>query len=350
MMRAVVVALLLVTLAGCSSPQPADDPVEVEPSVITDPTMGLNQTGAHIHDYWHGQQRLTIIGEGADADVSGLGPGLAIGVQDEPVRLFQPSSGHVVPQGTASVEVTFSWTDAPDGLDRYGEVSAWVKTAGTNRTERLGAITNGQTLTLETGLPAADLPHQLLSAWAFELRMSADPVTDLLRYKGEPSVEVVAVRGLDLPVFPPHPDHWHGAAEIPLVDAGGQLSYWEDTGDGGPNGMSGPIVFTPASGAIVPGNSSHVLVEVSWSGAVPLQLWYHSATSRTLTLVESSVLTGSAAAGTTATYELPIDDGPDGPYATQSQWEFCVKPAANGPLRTAWLEDYTITAAAVKAA
>ena len=350
-MRPLLAAFAALLLAGCSSaPDPEPLPAAA-PDVITDPAMGLNQTGAHIHDYWKGQDRLTIIGEDAEPDESGLGPGLA-GGPDVPVRAFQPSSGHVVPQGTSSVEVTFTWADAGDGLDSYGEVSAWVKTAGTNLTERLGAAENGQTLVLETGLPAADLPHQLLSAWVFELRMSADPTTGVLRFKGDVAVDVVAVRGLDLPIFPAHPDHWKGASEIALVDGAGQLSYFADLGDGGCDGMSCPQVFTPRSGAIVPGNSSHVTVEITWTGPVTLQLWYHSATSRELALADGAFMAaGGPVAGGQATYELPTGDGPDGPYATQSQWEFTVLPvgAPGGATRTAWMADYTITAKAVRA-
>ena len=339
--RLSVLLLAALVLAGCSSPSPEPEAGD-QPSVITDPTMGLNQTGAHIHDYWHGSDRLVIIGDGAEGDESGLGPGFATG-NDIEVRTFKPSSGHVVPQGTAGVEVTFTWTDAADGLDSYGEVSLWVKTAGTNASERIGATGNGQTIAIETGEPDADLPHQLLSAWAFELRMSTPADGTHLRFKGEVAVKVEALRGLPLPVFPAHPDHWKGASEIPLVEASGTLSYWEDTGDGGSNGMSGPVTCTPASGAIVPSNSSHVAVEVTWDGAIALELWYHSATSRDLAMVEPT----SEGQGT-ATYELPIGDGPDGPYAKQSQWEFTVKPAANGPLRTTWFEGYTLTAKAVK--
>lgn len=336
-----VLLVAAVLASGCSSPAPADEPQDVAPGVITDPTMGLDQTGAHIHDYWGGKDRLVIIGEDAPADESGLGPGFAM-AGDIPVREFRPSSGHVVPQGTASVEVTFSWTDAEDGLDSYSEPTAYVKTAGTNATQRLGLTENGGTLVLETGLPAADLPHQLLSAWAFELRMSASPDTNVLRFKGVVSLHVEAVRGLELPVFPAHPDRWNGSEEIELVDAEGELAYWEDTGDGGSNGMSGPVVFTPASGAIVPGDAWHVAVRVTWSGSIPMELWYHSAASRTMAVAEPTT-TGDGE----ALYELAVD-GPDGPYAAQSQWEFTVKPAASGPLRTAWFVDYAIRAAAVR--
>jgi hypothetical protein len=341
--RTLATVVAFVLLAGCSDAPPADPPQVEGPGVITDPTMGLDQTGAHIHDYWGGEERLVIIGDDAPADESGLGPGFAT-AGEVPVREFRPSSGHVVPQGTASVEVTFSWTDAEDGLDQYSQPTAYVKTAGTNATERLGETENGGTLVLETGLPAADLPHQLLSAWAFELRMSAAPDTGVLRFKGVVSLHVEAVRGLELPVFPPHPDHWNGSAEIRLVDAEGTLAYWEDTGDGGSNGNSGPVVFTPTSGAIVPVNASHVAVVVAYTGQFPLELWYHSATSRELAVAEPT-----ASEPGQVTFELPVADGGDGPYATQSQWEFTVKPVANGPLRTAWFTQYTITATAIKA-
>lgn len=339
-MRVALVAVALL-LAGCTSSPAPVTPVEEAPDVITDPAVGLNQTGAHIHDYWKGQDRLLIIGDGAEGDESGLGPGFAT-ANDIPVRMVQPASGHVVPQGTARVEVTFRWTDASDGLDMYSAPTAYVKTAAANATELLGATENGQTLVLETALPAADLPHQLLSAWAFELRMSAAPDTGVLRFKGEVQVQVEAVRGLELPIFPPHPDPWKGSSELPLVDAQGQLSYWEDTGDGGSNGMSGPVIFTPASAAIVPNNASLVRVEVTYTGQLPVELRYHGSDSRTM-----AAGTPVATQPGVLLYELAVKQNGDGPYATQSQWEFTVVPSAAGPLRTAWFVEYTITASAV---
>lgn len=343
--RVRIAVLLLVPallLAGCaSSPAPAA-PVEDAPGIITDPTMGLNQTGAHIHDYWKGLDRLVIIGDGAAGDETGLGPGFASG-NDIPVRMFQPASGHVVPQGTARVEVTFAWTDASDGLDMYGSPTVYVKTAANNATQLLGATENGQTLMLETDLPAADLPHQSLSAWAFELRMSAAPDTGVLRFKGEVQVQVEAVRGLDLPVFPAHPDPWKGANELPLLNGTGQLAYFEDLGDGGCNGMACPVVFTPTSGAIVPGNASLVRVTVTYTGPLAPELRYHGSDSRTMAAPGS--FTGQPGL---LIYDLPVEKNGDGPYASQSQWEFTVVPSAAGPLRTGWFVDYTITATAVQ--
>jgi hypothetical protein len=340
--RPLAALAVVVLLAGCSSPSGDEAPVVDEPTVITRPDDFANSTaaGSHIHDYWGGKDRLTVVdlthpGGGEE----GTGPGFASG-QDVVVRTFQPESGHVVPQGTASVEVTFTWTD--DQLDSYTDPMLWMKTAGQNATERIGPVVNGEMLAIEVGAPAADLPHQLLSAWVFELRMaSPDPMP--LRFKGSVSLKVDAVRGLPLPVFPAHPDHWQGQADLELVHAEGQLSYSEDTGDGGCNGMSCPQLIRPESGRIVPTDAYLVRVEITTGGQQALELQYHSGLQREFMVAEPT----SEKPGLMV-YEILVEHGGDGPYATQSQWEFTVVPATTGPLRTAWFADYTFDAVAVK--
>lgn len=334
----VVVAVLL--LAGCTSDPAPLAPVVEEPGVITDPSFGLNQTGAHIHDYWGGGDRVTVLdATHPGGDEPGTGPGLA-GGQDVEVRSFQPVSGDVVPQGTARVEVTLTWTDAE--LDSYTAPVLYVKTAGMNQSSSFGAVESGVPLAFETGAADADLPHQLLSAWLFELRMSSpDPAP--LRFKGAVTIKADAVRGLPLPVFPPHPDPWGDGNEIALVDGSGQLSYFEDLVDGGCNGLSCPTLFRPFSGAIVPTDARHVAVEVTYTGQVPLQLHYHSASSREMAAAQPVTTQGGL-----LVYELALDHDGDGPYAQQSQWEFTVLPAETVAARTAWTADYTITAKAVR--
>lgn len=337
-----VPVLLIASLAGCADDAPAPEPEAAAPDVITDPTMGLNDTGAHIHDYWGGGDRVTVVdATHPGGDEPGTGPGLASG-QDVVVRTFQPEPGDVVPQGTVAMEVTLSWVE--DELDSYTAPSLWLKTAGTNATTEVAQVENGVPVTLEANAPDADLPHQVLSAWLFELRMgSPDPAP--LRFKGAVTLKAEALRGDEpLPLFPAHPDRWNGTNELPLLQAGGQLSYWQDTGDGGCNGLSCPQVLRPASGAIVPHDAAYVRVELTVDSptTIALQLLYHTALAR-----EFDTVAGESAGGT-VTFQLPLLDGGDGPYATQSQWEFTVVPAETGAVRTAWFADYTITATAVK--
>lgn len=335
-------ALLAVALAGCSSPSTGEDASAPAPVVITRPDDFRNATapGSHIHDYWGGQDRLTVVDlSHPGGDEPGTGPGFAAGA-DVVVRAFQPDALHVVPQGTAAVEVTFTWTDAQ--LDSYRAPALWMKTAGQNETEEVAAVENGQPVTIEVGLPDADLPHQLLSAWMFELRMSSpDPAP--LRFKGAVSLKVDAVRGLELPVFPPHRDFWGGASELPLVEGGGQLSYFQDLGDGGCNGVSCPQVFRPGSGLVVPQDAYLVRATLTYTGPWELELQYHSGLDRGFQRADPTTRESGR-----HTFEILVNGGGDGPYATQSQWEFTVLPPAVGPLRSSWMSDYTLEAVAVR--
>lgn len=337
-----LLAVAAVLLSGCSGSPDGEAAAEPEPIVITRPDDFTNATapGSHIHDYWGGQGRITVVdATHPGGDAPGTGPGFASG-PDVKVRSFQPDSGHVVPQGTAAVDITFTWTDAE--LDAYADPVLWLKTAGQNATEEVAPVTNGEPVTIETGLADADLPHQLLSAWLFELRMSSpDPMP--LRFKGAVSLKVEAIRGLPLPVFPPHPDRWLGAQELPLVESTGQLSYLEDLGDGGCNGMSCPQVFRPGSGRVVPSDAYLVHVTLTYGGARDLDLHYHTGLEREFLLAEPISRMGGV-----ATYEILVGDGGDGPYATQSQWEFTVLPPAAGPVRTTWASDYEVTAVAAR--
>lgn len=343
-MRAALVAAIvaLSLLAGCSSPAEPPAPAADQPVVVTAPDDLVNATapGSHIHDYWGGKDRVTVVDlTHPGGDAPGTGPGFASG-PDVVVRSFQPESGHVVPQGTAAVEVTFTWTDAQ--LDSYTAPVLWLKTAAQNATEEVAAVESGKPVTIETGAPDADLPHQLLSAWLFELRMSSpDPMP--LRFKGSVTLKVDAVRGLPLPVYPPHPDLWQGATELPLLAADGELSYLEDLGDGGCDGMSCPQVFRPESGRTVPEDAYLVRAVLRSSDPRGLELHYHSGLQREFQRAEPTT-----SANGEAVYEILVDGGGDGPYSSQSQWEFTVLPPAAGAVRSTWMASYSLEVKATR--
>ncbi len=323
------------------------------PDIITDPSdYSYNATrDAHIHDYWGQLDRLTVVdfahpGGGA----KGTGPGYANG-EDIEVRSFQPVSGSVFPQGTAAVEITFSWVD--DELDSYTAPTVWMKTANQTSTMKVGAIATGEVVLLNVTAGDADLPHQLLSAWLFELRMSS-PEPMPLRFKGAVHLKVDAIRGLDILPFPAHPDAWQGAMELPLLEFSGSLTYFEDVQDYGCNGAECPEIIRPASGAIVPHNATTVRVTLTYTDPTQagptLVLYYHSGTSREY---EEAIPTTYAYSPTSssrdAVYELEVGEGGDGPYALQSQWEFTVVPAQLvGPLRYGAMIDYSLEATVLR--
>ncbi|MFA5944737.1 MAG: hypothetical protein WC876_09750 [Candidatus Thermoplasmatota archaeon] len=328
-------AMAAFLMAGCSSTSPSADAPSESITTVTNPAdFTGNASGAHLHDYWQGGERLVVMETthpGGTAE--GAGPGVANG-ESVPVMEFRPDSGHVVPQGASSVEVTLGWLDAVG--DSYVAPQLWVKTAARNESQVVGPIESGQTVSVTSSNLDNDLPHQLLSAWVFELRMSSpDPMP--LRFKGSVSIKVEAIKGLDIPLYPAHPDRWQGQNALPLLQGEGSLTYFEDPIDHGCNGQSCPQIFVPDDGAIVPYDSAWVEVVLESGGALPVELAYHGGATR-----EFQVAQPIATQGAARTYELPIE-GADGPYAQQSQWEFTVVPSDMAPVALAAETNYVLT-------
>lgn len=333
-MRLAPLAVACLVLAGCSS-GPATTSTTEDPILVTRPDDFSNATGAnadkpHLHDYWGGQDRLLLL----DVDGTNPQPGF-VGGADVPIQTWQPDSGSVVPQGTASVEVTFTWT--PESTDVHGPTSLWVKTAANNQTTLVGPIEAGQTVAVPSTNAANDLPHQLLSAWTFELHAEPDPTLGAVRFKAPVHAKVEVVRGLDIPLYPGHPDRWNGASELLLLDDAQTLAYMQDPGDGGCDGLSCSRVHVPADGAIVPPETSFVLAELTVArGATGIALAYHGAEGRSFQVAEPT-----STEGNTRTYLLPVEANADGPYAIQSQWEFTTRITGPVPDGVAF-EDYTL--------
>ncbi len=335
-MRVALATAFVLLLSGCSAPAPPPDVPSETITTVTNPAdFTGNTTGAHLHDYWQGQRQIIVLEAfhpGGTAE--GAGPGVAEGASVS-VMEFRPESGSVVPQGAASVEVTLTWTDAPG--DSYLDPELWLKTAAQNESHPIAFIESGQMVSVPSTNLDNDLPHQLLSAWVFELRMSSpDPFP--LRFKGSVAAKAEAVRGLDIPLYPAHPDRWEGQQELPLLHGDGVLTYFEDPIDHGCNGASCPHVFVPEDGRIVPFDSARVQVILVAGGALPVELAYHGGSTREFIVAQPTVEQGD-----TRTYDLPID-GADGPYAVQSQWEFTVLPSNPGaPVDAAMESTYQLT-------
>ncbi|HLF16008.1 MAG TPA: hypothetical protein VI796_01050 [Candidatus Thermoplasmatota archaeon] len=339
-----LLALAAALLAGCSGGGASGPTAEPTPALVTDPAdFGDSTAVPHIHDYWHGGDRLVVLNVShPGGQEEGAGPGLAAG-EAVPVMAFRPAGGDVVPQGTAVVEVTVSWTDAAG--DQHRDPELWVKSAADNATRAVGPIENGARVVVSAVAADADLPHQQLSAWVFELRMSSpDPLP--LRFKGSVTMEAEAVRGLELPVFPAHPDRWGGEETMPLVAYDGLLEYAEDPIDHGCNGSACPTPVAPDSGRIVPRDATYVVVVLdTQAGGTPVDLFTHSAAIREFTLRDPT-----EGSGDLRTYRIPVATEGDGPYALQSQWAFLVLPSPDLPFEAAANVAYTLTATVTRMA
>lgn len=308
-----VLALLASLLAGCSgssSPPSGDDDV----GVITDPRDLANRTGEHVHDYWGGKETVDLV------DATQESTWNTIAGQGNWRRTFVSPDEVVVPQGTASINITVDWEDGSQA-DNYGAVSVWVKPANTVEPRFVGEIGNGDTVEVRLAYEEADLPHQLLSAWEYIVQYNNSGEAYSAFFLASTHLVATAHRGLDLQPFPAHPDLWQGRDGFPLADDRRAMTNVGYTGSG-----SLPQVIRALDGALVPPDAARVTVRVTLESADPLpqagavQVWYHAADSRQW--VSLGVV--SSVAGT-AEWDVAVGPGMgDGPYGNASLWQFRV--------------------------
>lgn len=342
--------LVAAALSGCASPPRGDGQAADDVPVITDPrdySYLQNATpGSHIHDYWQGRDRVTVLdatGGSFTSSCTGCGPdGMLFSTQ-------LPKDGVIVPQGARWLNGTIGFT--PDGENTWKRLELWVRTAADNEARPWGNITPGAPFSLETTNEQDDPPHYVLSLWEFSLKAFGDG--DDVQVSGSLAWSLEAVRGLPLVPYPAHPDRWNGATELDLLDetTSSMLSYTEqDPVSGGQSTScySGcPGRHRLGDGVVVPFDTATVEVRLSYGAGVPtgLGVSYHGSDTRSMTK-----LTGTTESPGVTLYTIKPEPGEtDSPYAKQSLWVFQVWFDEPGPLPLqAWSGEYTITVTALK--
>ena len=325
-----VAAVAVLLLAGCAGPADEAGPSETV-TTITDPLQGRTDAtdAPHLHDYWGGVDRKLVLEATVPVGSLSIGPGQGTRV------VVVPEAGDVVPQGTATVEVTMAWTPAP-GIGATNQLAGTrlaVRTAADREAQPIGPIANGATVAVASTNGQNDLPHQVLSAWEFHWLADAVQAAGagVVSYQGDLAVRVEAVRGLDIPVYPGHPDQWQGRDEVALFEASGQVVMDGDQRTDsfrcyGPC----PRTLVPGDGVVIPIDASHVRVVLDRLAPSPtrLGLAYHTAVSRDWVVAQPLEETP-----THRLYILDVLDAGDGAYAQQSAWEFLLiveEPVENG--------------------
>lgn len=328
MHRLVALVLVGTLLAGCTDePAPAEN--DDGPTLVTDPRdlEGGNSSGEHLHDYWGGQDRLTLHEEETS------GGGLISTCNGFSWYVFQPDTDHTVIQGTEFVEITMDWQDEP--TDHYSDPELWIRTAEDDAPHFVSAVEPGQTVVFETNNTANDLPHQQLSSWEFHWVLypgeEADPNCNLW-FHGDMTFRSEIVRGLEIPLYPGHPDRWDNATMLPVLDESKSVFLDQGTDEGG-NGLclsgggeDGGCFWEnhrPSGGAVVPHDARTVEVRIvpANTGPFDIQFAYHDAATREMTTMDPTREDGD-----TRIYVIDVGSGGDGPYAKQSLWEFRVYP------------------------
>jgi hypothetical protein len=289
--------------------------------------------GWHLHDYWNGEDRYTALDDEMETMYTCSGC-------DSMDLTFRGDTNHIVPLGTSAIELTATWTD--EGEPRHGVPELWVKTADEHEPSRVGALQSGVPFTFNTTNEHADPPHQVLSRWVWEVRFPA--VDDEGHYSGKIRVYAEAIRGLEIPLFPPHPDLWGGKTEIALFEesVGPVLQREEENSRSCYGGCLGWHV--PGDGVIVPYDAAEVVVTLTYQPGLPagLGIMAHGGDTWDMQPHEGS------AAPLVTTFRVPVTaQTGDSPYAKQSLWEFRVWLDQPTPER-AFVGGYTIKAVAVK--
>lgn len=327
-------------LSGCAADAPeAAPPTEKSPVVVTKPgdfdATNLTDDRPHLHDYWGGKERLVLMDQATEAIV-----GLAGGVPVVAVT-FDPPPGAVVPQGASAVHVTVKWTTEPG--DTFGAPELWVKSAADHDTMKVAAVEHDAVVTIPSTNEKNDLPHQTLSAWQFQFVLPPGP-TGATRYQGTVTIHVEVQRGLDIPLYPGHPDRWAGATEIALF-SNAQDALWQGDGYHDYSCFSGcPGLVAPREGVVVPYDAKRVVVVIEQEDRPSkLGLKFHGADTR-----ELSTLPPPEEADGKRVYDIPLTRGmADGPYARESLWRFLAaieEPAPDSVVA----QSYTMTATAFR--
>lgn len=327
--------LACLLLAGCSS-SPAPAKAEALVPVVTDPAdLAASQDGSHVHDYWHGASRIDVVDAAPVRPIFGSGAGAAS---------FAPEDGVVVPQGAAWMEVEVRGDDSPAGQDvpTYDHKELWLRAADESEARKVADVDFGDLVNVTLEYGDADLPHQMLSGWAFQVRWVLGSPTDTGTFAGTVGLRATAVRGLPLRPFPAHPDLWGGASEKALFSASGDFSQLRH----GPGySFSSPLSFQPDAGVLVPFDAARVVVTLDAKAqAGDVQLRFHGADTRAFT-----VLAPTATSGTVRTFEVPVDGDGDGPYGNQSLWRFALEAVEPGGAAGAFAGTYAVSAAVQRA-
>lgn len=340
----VAVLALAALLSGCSGPPEEAPPPGESVTLVTDPTQGRmdGSASAHLHDYWGSSDRKTVIDAVVPVGYMTLGP-----QTDGVAAIVLPEPGDVVPQGAAQVEVTMTWTPDPamGTTNQAAGTRLAVRTAADRDAQAVGPIESGVTVVVPSANERNDLPHQVLSAWEFHWVLEAVPLPGgqiaMVSFQGQLKVLVEAVRGLDIPLYPGHPDQWQGLTEFALFQAEGTAIMDGDPRTGNIRCYgSCPEIMVPGDGVVIPIDASHILVTVDRDQPMPtrLGLAYHTAISREWVMPEPVEETA-----TSRMYWIDVLDGGDGAYTRQSNWEFALfveEPVEDGYL----LDTYRVAA------
>lgn len=275
----------------------------------------------HLHDYWQGKERVTIMDDDVNVDqFTALGFtffNLRNGAPGVGGTTFRFPEGNLVYEGTGQMEITATWTDPTV----TGAVLRYRSPADSAFSEPV-ALTQGQAAVLEISPEMTDMPHDKESRWMFIL--SAPSGGALV---GKVHVRADILRMRDITLFPGHPELFGGEHTLTLFDGAAKSSSQ--------NFASTMVGFVTdnqqesgvRSGKVVPMETLCMTANVTITSATSnigkvakVDFLYHAAGG--FGWDRAQVLSADPDAGVYQ-FGWPVEmTQADSPYAEESQWTF----------------------------
>lgn len=331
------VALLAVAFTGClgddaPSGEPAPQAADAAPVADVNETVddGTGEMPAdighqpHMHDYWMGKERVTLMDEVVEVDpftafaftffdVARGTPGVGGTFVDLP-------DGAIVYEGTGQLEFTASWTDATvTGMGLSHRTPADPQFSETQ------PLTQAQALVIPVTPEMTDMPHEKDSRWAF-LLVPAETGQAIV---GKVHVKIDIVRMRDIEQFPGHPELFGGAHTLTLF-SGPATSSSQNFAMRGVGFLTGgaPQESGVASQEVVPmetrAMTANVTITSSTSniGQVSDVSFLYKPADSAGRFQRAQLLSADAEKGVYQ-FAWPVEmRQTDSPYAKTSQWRF----------------------------
>lgn len=321
-------------LAGClGGDEPAAEPVAPveDPSAMeTNATVDDGTTPMdadlghmpHLHDYWMGKERVTIMDEEVEADqfeaLFFTFFGIRSGTPGVGGTFFQPPEGALVYEGTGKMEIVATWSDPTitgAGI-RY-------RTPASEEFSAVQALQPGAPLAIDVTPEMTDMPHDKESRWMFLLVPAQAGQTIV----GNVHVRIDIIRVGDITLFPGHPELFQGQNTLVLFDGVATSSSQSFparfagavTGNEQESGVRSSKVV-PMETLSMTANVTITSTTSNVGSVSDLQFLYKPAGS--FRWYRGDLLASDDAAGTYQ-FAWPVEmQETDSPYAKTSQWLF----------------------------
>ena len=330
-----VLLLLSAAFAGCvgnDQPAPADAAaMATNESALGNVTVDDGTTEMdmdvghmpHLHDYWLGKERVTVMDEDVEVDqfralqMTFINT-FFLGTPGVGGAFFGLPEGGLVYEGTGKMEIVASWTDPTvtgAGL-RY-------RTPASESFSEVLPLTQGQPLTIDITPEMTDMPHDKESRWLFVLV----PASTGQAIVGNVHFKIDIVRMRDITLFPGHPELFGGAHTLTLFEGAAKSSQqnWATM-------IAGAATQNQAesgvrSAKVVPMETMSMTANVTVTSATTnigevsnVSFLYKAAGSFGYT--RAQMLSGDPATGVYQ-FGWPVEmSQTDSPYAKLSQWAF----------------------------